>query len=54
MTQSNKYIFFKARSAARELGYEFTWFKNSKIFVKKDDTSKALFIDDEKALSKIV
>lgn len=54
MTQSNKYIFFKARAAARELGYKFIWFKNSKIFVKKDETSKALLIGDEKALSLIV
>eukprot|EP00102_Acyrthosiphon_pisum_P012918 XP_008182265.1 PREDICTED: uncharacterized protein LOC103309192 [Acyrthosiphon pisum] len=54
MTQSNIYIFLKARSAARELGYKFIWFKNSKIFVKKDETSKALLIGDEKALSLIV
>jgi hypothetical protein len=54
MTQVNKYIFFKARSAVREVGYKFIWFKDAKIFVKKNDTSKVLIIDDEKALLKII
>lgn len=35
MTQVNRNLFYKAKNIAREVGFKFIWFKNSKIFAKK-------------------
>lgn len=54
LTQFNKNLFFKTRVFAREAGYKFTWFKDSKIFIKKNENTKACIIFDELSLSKLV
>lgn len=36
LTQFNKNLFFKTRAFARDTGYKFVWFKDSKIFIKKN------------------
>lgn len=35
LTQFNKNLFFKTRAFARDTGYKFVWFRDSKIFIKK-------------------
>jgi len=54
LTQFNKNLFFKTRAFAREAGYKFTWFKDSNIFLKKNENTEAFIIFDELSLSKLV
>lgn len=54
LTQFNRNLFFLTRAFARESGYKFTWFKDSKIFLKKNENTKAFIIFDELSLSKLV
>lgn len=54
MTQVHRNLFYKAKNIAREVGFKFIWFKNSKIFAKKNETSNIFIIDDNHSLSKIV
>jgi hypothetical protein len=54
MTFTHRSLFFKARTAAKQVGFKYIWFKNSMIFAKKNDSSKAIIIDDETSISKIV
>lgn len=53
MTSTNRDLFFKARKTAKEVGYKFIWFKNNKIFVRRNESSKAIIITDELSISKI-
>lgn len=54
MTTSNRTLFFKARMAVKKTGYKYVWFKNNKVFVKKDESTKAIVIDNEISISKII
>uniref|UniRef100_A0A2S2NLJ2 PHD-type domain-containing protein n=1 Tax=Schizaphis graminum TaxID=13262 RepID=A0A2S2NLJ2_SCHGA len=54
LTQFNRNLFFKARVFARDAGYKFVWFKDSKLFIKKNESTKAIIIDNEFALSKLI
>lgn len=38
----NRELLWKTKTRARELGYRFVWCKKGKIFVKKDETSRAI------------
>ncbi|KAL4104477.1 hypothetical protein QTP88_019775 [Uroleucon formosanum] len=49
-----KNLFFKTKSFARDSGYKFVWFKDAKIFIKKDDNSKAVFAENDSALTKLI
>jgi len=53
MTSTYRDLFFKARKAAKKVGYKFIWFKNNKIFVRRNESSKAIIITDELSISKI-
>lgn len=53
LTQFNKNLFFKTRAFSRDKGYKFVWFRDSKIFIKKNENSKAVIINDEYSLSKL-
>lgn len=35
LTQFNRNLFFKTKAFARDNGYKFVWFKDSKLFIKK-------------------
>ncbi|VVC24636.1 Hypothetical protein CINCED_3A014048 [Cinara cedri] len=35
LTQFNRNLFFKAKVLAREVGYKYVWFRDSKSFIKK-------------------
>lgn len=54
LTQFNKNLFFKTRVFARNAGYKFTWLKDSNIFLKKNENSKACIIFNELSLPNLV
>lgn len=53
LTQLNRNLFFKARFHARDIGYKFVWFKDQKLFIKKNENTNAIFIDNEYSLYKL-
>lgn len=53
LTQFNRNLFFKTKTFARESGYRYVWFKDTKLFIKKNDNSKAFLVDSELSLTKI-
>lgn len=53
LTQFNRNVFFKTKAFARDSGYRFVWFRDSKIFIKKNENSKAILIEDELSLTKL-
>jgi hypothetical protein len=53
LTQFNINLFFKAIVFARDVYYKVVWFKDSKLFIKKNESTKAIIIDNEFALSKL-
>lgn len=53
LTQFNRNLFFKTKSFARDSGYKFVWFKDAKIFMKKDENSKAVLVDNDFSLTKL-
>ncbi|CAI6376684.1 unnamed protein product [Macrosiphum euphorbiae] len=54
MTYTFRNLFFKTKTAAKQVGYKYIWFKNNTIFCKKDDNSKLIIIDNETSITKIV
>lgn len=53
LTQFNRNLFFKTKTFARDNGYKFVWFKDSKLFIKKDEHSKAILLENELSLTKL-
>jgi hypothetical protein len=53
MTSTFRNLIFMTRNIAKKGGYKFIWFKNNKIFVKKNEGAITLIIDDEASISKI-
>lgn len=53
MTVDNKILYKKCRAAAKAKGYEFTWIKNCRIFVRKNETSPHILIRNDTDLNKI-
>ncbi|KAL4714499.1 hypothetical protein ACJJTC_017562 [Scirpophaga incertulas] len=53
LTSSNKQLLSKAKTLARENGFQFVWVKHAKIFVRKDSTSPFFTVAKEKDLLKI-
>ncbi|KAG7301979.1 hypothetical protein JYU34_013429 [Plutella xylostella] len=54
LTPTNKSLHAAARIKAREVGYKFVWFKNGRIYVKKDETSQRYTIHNLDSLKNIV
>lgn len=50
LTQRAKYIYMIARKFAKEKHFAFCWFKNGKIFLKKQETAKTFQIKNESTL----
>lgn len=50
LTLAAKILFRKARVAAKEKGFKFTWTKNGKNFMRKSEDAKPLQISDENFL----
>jgi len=53
LTQFNRNLFFKTKSFARDFGYKSVWFKDAKIFIKKDENSRAVLVDNDSSLTKL-
>lgn len=53
LTQFNRNLFFKSKVFARDSGYRFVWYKDSKFFIKKNENSKSVLIEDELSLTKL-
>ena len=51
LTAANKNLFAKTRNRARAAGYKYIWTRDCKIFVRKDDTSRAVRILSESHLN---
>jgi len=46
LTLYNRNLFFKSKAFAREAGFKYVWFKDSKIFIKKTENHKAIHIEN--------
>lgn len=53
LTPYFKALLWKTKQACREKGFRFTWVKNGKIFVRKDQNERLLRIEDDDDLNKI-
>jgi len=53
LTQFNRNLFFKTKTFARESGYRYVWFKDTKLFIKINDNSKTFLVDSELSLTKL-
>lgn len=53
LTIFNRNLFFKTKAFARQAGFKFVWFKDSKIFIKKNEDQKAILIENESSLSNL-
>lgn len=51
LTLYNRNLLFKTKAFARETGFKYVWFKNSKLFIKKSENNKAVLIENESSLS---
>jgi len=53
LTPFNRNLFFITKSFARDFGYKFVWFKDNKLFLKKNELSKEIVIDSDLSLNKL-
>lgn len=53
LTHFNTNLFFKTKAYACDKGYKYVWFKDSKIFIKKNDQIKVIIICDDQSLLKL-
>lgn len=53
LTFFNRNLLYKTKAFARELGFKFVWFRESKIFMKKNEDHKAIIIENEFSLSNL-
>ncbi|CAG9790218.1 unnamed protein product [Diatraea saccharalis] len=54
LTSYNKQLLKNAKEVCKNKQYIFTWTKNGRVYVRKGDTSPALWIAIEEDLKKIV
>lgn len=53
LTPYNKSIHAATRLKAKEKGYKFTWVRNGRVYVRKDELSQAILIRNIECLHKI-
>lgn len=53
LTVDNKLLFKKCREFAKSKFYQYTWVKNCRIYMRKDDTSPAINVKQESDLYKL-
>ncbi|XP_046972884.1 uncharacterized protein LOC124539630 [Vanessa cardui] len=54
LTPTNKSLHAATRIKAKEMKYRFTWIRNGKIYVRKDEFSQAIVIKNEGSLKLII
>ncbi|CAG9137674.1 unnamed protein product [Plutella xylostella] len=50
LSPANKVLHAAARMKSKEKGFEFVWVRKGKVFMRKNTTSKILWIKDNKSL----
>jgi len=50
LTQANNNLFYKTRLFAKAHNYKYVWFRDSKLFLRKDENNKVILIEDENSL----
>ena len=53
LSPANKSLHAAARLKAKELNYKFTWIRNGRIFVRKDESSEFILIRNTESLKLI-
>lgn len=53
LTPKLKFLLYKSRQKATQLNFKFCWFSNGKIFLKKTEDAKPIWIKDEQVLNSI-
>lgn len=54
LTKYNSNLFYKIRMFAKERNFKFVWFKDDKMHIKKNETSKGFIIHAETDLANIL
>jgi len=54
LSSYNRELFYKTRMFAKANEFRFVWFKDLKVFIKKNENSKAYIIRDDHDLSKLL
>nr|XP_026489850.1 uncharacterized protein LOC113396210 [Vanessa tameamea] len=54
LTPSNKSLHAATRAKAKELNYRFTWVRNGRIYVRKNESSQAILIRNTDSIKLIV
>lgn len=54
LTQTNSTLYYKTRMFAKTNNYKYVWFKDSKVFLKKDENNKVIHIEDLNCLNNII
>lgn len=54
LTLSNKILYKTTRETAKVKKFQYTWIRDGKIFVRKNDTSPPIFIKDSTRLNEII
>lgn len=54
LTNANRFLLNEARKFKRIHNFKFVWYSNGEIFLRKDETSKAIRVSDVSVLSSIV
>ncbi|XP_025423462.1 uncharacterized protein LOC112692862 [Sipha flava] len=53
LTQINRNLFYKTRLYAKENNYKYVWYRDCKIFIRKDEKNKVILIEDENSLRRL-
>ncbi|XP_031332757.1 uncharacterized protein LOC116166258 [Photinus pyralis] len=54
LTPENRLLFRETRKKSAALGYKYTWIKNGRILIKKDDSAKVLSVNSVKDVEKLI
>lgn len=54
LTQTNSNLFYKTRMYAKEHNYKYIWFRDYKIFIRKNETNKVILIEDKNSLLRLL
>jgi len=54
LTRTNNILFYKTRMYAKAHNYKYVWFRDSKLFLRKDENNKLFLIEDENNLNNII
>lgn len=53
LTNANRFLFNEARKLKRTKNFKFVWYSNGDIFLRKDETTRAIRVSDVSVLSSI-